>query len=610
MTSEQPSPASPRMSPVPEDLPGDAHLSSSTADTPLPTPAPTPTIVENAPPTNPRLTRTVTDLSTTTTLCTKPALCPAPPCPRSPAQRTPSPLPPTADVVSVFDPASVGGGGPLVRIATAHSARELARERTRSATGQRPALFALSRPGIEPVFDDEDALSTRSGVSQRSGKSAKNVPCCETAEEEEKEVCQCTDQEKGRQEEEEPYVYPDGGYGWVVVACCMTLCALTNGWGMSYGVFQEYYAKNMFQTAPTSVLSLAGTTQGFMYSVCAFFSGALGDKLGFRPMLIASCVVCWAGLFGASWSHSLWSTILCQGVITGMGQGLAVPLFLSLPSQWFYKYRGLASGITMGGAGIGGGISVIIVRRLITQVGAGKTLLIMSFVNLTAMVIAVSLIRTRPGSPEAQRQRGKLINTAILSRSEFWSVAISLLIGVIGYPAPFFFLNQYMATTFPSITDPMMITAPLMILSFSVAVGRGLVGFCSDAIGAMNTYIGVFVISGIIQFALWLNVSSFALACVFACLYGLIAPGYLGLMPQIVVTIFGPNSLASNTGILLLFNGPGNLIAGPLGGALFDASGRTTWKYMIICMASIQIFGGLICCWARFRTTPKLFAKI
>lgn len=55
--------------------------------------------------------------------------------------------------------------------------------------------------------------------------------------------------------------------------------------------------------------------------------------------------------------------------------GLAVPLFLSLPSQWFWKHRGLASGITMGGAGLGGGISVLIVRRLITQVGANKTLL-------------------------------------------------------------------------------------------------------------------------------------------------------------------------------------------------------------------------------------------
>ncbi|CAK9780167.1 unnamed protein product [Cutaneotrichosporon oleaginosum] len=558
---------------IPEDGPAPSIISPSPAPPPAPTPA---------------LTRTPTDLSSTTTLYTRPTLAPAP----VPAQRTPSPAPPsTADVVSVFDPAAVGGGGPLVRIATAHSQRELARERSRSATGHKPTPFALSRPAIEPVFDDDEHSVARRRSASVGDASAR-------------------DPEKDTPEPTEPYIYPDGGYGWVVVGCCMTLCALTNGWGMSYGVFQEYYAKNTFPGAPTAVLSLAGTTQGFMYSVCAFFSGVLGDKFGFRPMLIASCVVCWIGLFGASWSTSLWSTILCQGVITGIGQGLAVPLFLSLPSQWFYKYRGLASGITMGGAGIGGGLSVIIVRRLITQVGASKTLLIMSFVNLAAMVIAVSLIRTRPGSPEAQRQRGKLINTAIFAHSEFWSVAISLLIGVIGYPAPYFFMNQYMATTFPSITDPMKLTVPLTILAFSVAVGRGLVGFCSDAIGAMNTYIGVFVVSGIIQFALWLNVSSFALACVFACLYGLIAPGYLGLMPQIVVTIFGPNSLASNTGILLLFNGPGNLIAGPLGGALFDVSGRTTWKWMIICMGSIQILGGLICCWARFRTCPKLLAKI
>lgn len=38
-------------------------------------------------------------------------------------------------------------------------------------------------------------------------------------------------------------------------------------------------------------------------------------------MLLSSCLVCWLGLFCASWSHQLWSTILCQGVITGIGQG-------------------------------------------------------------------------------------------------------------------------------------------------------------------------------------------------------------------------------------------------------------------------------------------------
>lgn len=52
--------------------------------------------------------------------------------------------------------------------------------------------------------------------------------------------------------------------------------------------------------------------------------------------------------------------------------------------------------------------------------------------------------------------------------------------------------------------------------------------------------------------------------------------------------------------ILLLFNGPGNLMGGPIGGALFDASGRTSFKYMIITSGCLQIAGGLITCWGEY----------
>ena len=88
-----------------------------------------------------------------------------------------------------------------------------------------------------------------------------------------------------------------------------------------------------------------------------------------------SCILCWLGLFAAAFSKALWSTILCQGVITGIGQGIAMPVFMSLPSQWFYKYRGLASGIAVGGSGIGGVFSVLMVRKLLSVVGMKKTLL-------------------------------------------------------------------------------------------------------------------------------------------------------------------------------------------------------------------------------------------
>jgi hypothetical protein len=67
---------------------------------------------------------------------------------------------------------------------------------------------------------------------------------------------------------------------------------------------------------------------------------------------------------------------------------------MSLPSQWFYRRRGFASGVAIGGAGIGerlvdvvpeyqtklisvpsgGGVSTLLVRKLLTVVGYKKTL--------------------------------------------------------------------------------------------------------------------------------------------------------------------------------------------------------------------------------------------
>lgn len=67
-----------------------------------------------------------------------------------------------------------------------------------------------------------------------------------------------------------------------------------------------------------------------------------------------------------------------QGVLAGIGQGMALPLFMSLPAQWFYRRRGLASGIAMGGAGLGGGISVLICRQLTISYGYKRTLLYVS----------------------------------------------------------------------------------------------------------------------------------------------------------------------------------------------------------------------------------------
>lgn len=52
-----------------------------------------------------------------------------------------------------------------------------------------------------------------------------------------------------------------------------------------------------------------------------------------------------------------------------------MPVTMALPSQRFHRRRGLASGIAVGGAGLGGGINVIVSRKLIVSYGYQRTLL-------------------------------------------------------------------------------------------------------------------------------------------------------------------------------------------------------------------------------------------
>ncbi|WVQ94275.1 hypothetical protein IAU59_001354 [Kwoniella sp. CBS 9459] len=511
----------------------------------------------------------------------------------------------TFDVVSVLDPASAGGGGPLTRIETARSERQAqAQFGPSQGQGQLPQIEKIKSHAVLEEHEHEHEYGHKHDRNHGVEPHANEKGSADT--------------EVGAAAAAEEHVYPDGGYGWVVLLCCLTLAASTMGYNMNYSVFQEHYANVIFPDEKTSVLGLGGSLCAFFMNFSAFMSGRVGDRYGFKRVLYASALISWLGLFLASWSTKVWQILLTQGALSGLGFGLAMPLFMSLPSQWFYKRRGLASGIAIGGAGIGGGTSTLITRQLITSVGYQKTLLIFSFLNLTAMTLATIFIRTRPTSPEAQRaprtetgtgSKTPWFDREVVRTSEFWSVAAATFVGLLGYGMPYMLLTQYIRSVLPDL-DSILIAVPPTLLGYMVAVGRALVGFVADLIGPLNTYILVFLLSGIIQLALWYTARTFAGIMAFAILFGLIAPGWSSLIPQIVVQIFGPSNLATNVGLILLISAPGQLINAPLGGALYDVSGRTTFKYAIAFSGSAQVVGGILACWARMKISKKVLDKV
>lgn len=65
---------------------------------------------------------------------------------------------------------------------------------------------------------------------------------------------------------------------------------------------------------------------------------------------------------------SLPGLILVQGCLLGASIGFGFPLTMAMPSMWFRKRRGLATGIATSGTGFGGAILSLILRALLPRV--------------------------------------------------------------------------------------------------------------------------------------------------------------------------------------------------------------------------------------------------
>lgn len=96
----------------------------------------------------------------------------------------------------------------------------------------------------------------------------------------------------------------------------------------------------------------------FVFPLTMVFSGTLVDRFG--PRITA---ICGGLLFGSGWLISSFGgdnftyTILGNGVIAGVGAGIAYIVPISTCMKWFPKNKGLVTGIAV--AGFGGGAALI-----------------------------------------------------------------------------------------------------------------------------------------------------------------------------------------------------------------------------------------------------------
>ncbi|KIY42975.1 MFS general substrate transporter, partial [Fistulina hepatica ATCC 64428] len=381
--------------------------------------------------------------------------------------------------------------------------------------------------------------------------------------------------------------YPDGGLrAWLVVFGCFLLAGFSLGWGLVYGIFQDYYEKNVFTNTPLSVLSLISSLLNF----ASFFFLNRGITPDTLSIIGLSVVLTFVSMLASSFATTLWEVFLFQAVCTGISIGFAMPLIISLPSQWFLRRRGFATGIAVCGVGIVGAIMCLIGQALLVKVGYKHCLLIFTFLQVAVCVFALLLVRERrPPSHDIAKQRWLPQKTTLA----FCTLSLSCFTSNFGYLVPYIFIQTYTRETIPTI-DPtsLLITVPLTVMSFSGNTRQILSGFMADTIGPFNCFFLSFFLGGVFQIAIWSFAKTYGAIIAFSILYGIAGNWFFGLLPVVCSRLFGMDGLATITGFMVLMTAPGQLAGQPIGAAVRSAA-HSSWQALAFYSGAMMLLGSL-----------------
>jgi MFS transporter, OFA family, oxalate/formate antiporter len=178
-----------------------------------------------------------------------------------------------------------------------------------------------------------------------------------------------------------PHLY----YGWIVVAIGFITMLLTMGIFFSSGVlFAAIIADLGWSRASASLpFSVALIT----YAGTAWLAGRLFDRYGPRRLFPVGALCLGIGLIISAQTQAAWQLCLSWGIVVAQGYNLSgFAPHLALAALWFSRRRGIATGIILSGASVGGVVIVPMAQHLVDTYGWRAAYTLLGIVAMACLV--------------------------------------------------------------------------------------------------------------------------------------------------------------------------------------------------------------------------------
>jgi len=368
-------------------------------------------------------------------------------------------------------------------------------------------------------------------------------------------------------------------YGWVMVALGAFMTCIAIGAMFSLAVFLRPIteATGWSTTAVSSAMTLNFLAMG----AAGFGWGALSDRIGPRPVVLAGAILLGLGLFLASRAQTPLQFQLAFGLLVGVAVGSFFSPMIAAVMGWISEHRGLAVSLVSVGVGVAPMTMSPFAAWLITQMDWRAAQVVIAVLVWATLIPAALFVRRPPqqaptmGSGKTVEESSMKLRDAFVS-FPFIVLALTFFACCAAHAGPIFHTVTYAMTCGLA---PLAAVTIYSVEGLAGLGGRLALGVLADRLGVKRVLIAGLLIQAVAAFA-FIYASRlgefYAVAATFGFAYGGVMPLYAVLAREyfgqrILGAVFGAAAMVSSLGMAL---GPA------LGGWIFDTFGRYTWMYV------------------------------